>query len=58
MRTLWHIINAYFSNQKINIDVILISLRVSFQIYFIVLIKSFVDAIDFNYQVKMAFLSL
>lgn len=58
MRALWHIINAYLSNQKINIDVILISLRVSFQIYFIVLIKSFVDAIDFNYQVKMAFLSL
>lgn len=58
MRTLWHIINAYLSNQKINIDVILISLRVSFQIYFTVLIKSFVDAIDFNYQVKMASLSL
>lgn len=58
MRALWHIINAYLSNQKINIDVILISLRVSFQIYFIVLIKSFVDAIDFNYQVKMASLSL
>lgn len=58
MKTLWHIINAYLSNQKINIDVILISLRVSFQIYFTVLIKSFVDAIDFNYQVKMASLSL